>query len=242
MRNKVYDNYLTTHPFYSSNSLNLDGSFRFFNANYLKFLPVDKTAKILDIGCGLGHFLAYTKTNNYNNFLGVDISKEQIDHCRKHVTKNVQLINNLNAFLKENKDSFDFILMNDIIEHIEKEKIIYTLSLVLESLKKDGVVIIRTVNLKNRWGMAVRYMDFTHAVGFTEESMKQVMLTAGFKNVSLVSEKHPIYDIKSFIRVSMKRLFEFIHRLEYIASFGAFNPMLSNMLIAVGAKRNHDGK
>lgn len=239
MRNdikKVYKKYLETHPFYSSNSLNLDGSFRFFNANYLQFLPVNKTARILDIGCGLGHFLAYVKSNNYSNFLGIDISKEQIDHCKKHVTKNVQLINNLSAFLNENKNSFDFILMNDIIEHIEKEKIIDTLSLILASLKKNGVVIIRTVNLKNRWGMAVRYMDFTHTVGFTEESIRQVMLTAGFKNVSLVSEKHPIYDIKSFIRVSIKKLFEFIYRLEYIASFGAFDPMLSNMLIAVGKK------
>lgn len=236
MRNKVYDNYLTTHPFYSSNSLNLDGSFRFFNTNYLKFLPLNKTARILDIGCGLGHFLAYVKSNNYNNFLGVDISKEQIDHCRKHITKNAQLINNLSAFLKENKDSFDFILMNDVVEHIEKEEIINTLSLILESLKKNGVVIIRTVNLKNRWGTAVRYMDFTHTTGFTEESIRQVMLTAGFKNVSLVSEVHPAYDIKSFIRVFLKRLFEFVYRLEYIASFGAFNPMLSNMLIAVGRK------
>ena len=146
------------------------------------------------------------------------------------------MINNLQSFLKENKNSFDFILMNDVIEHIEKEEIIDTLSLVLASLKKNGAVVIRTVNLKNRWGMAVRYIDITHTIGFTEESIKQVMLIAGFRNVSLVSEIHPVYDIKSFIRVFLKRLFEFVYRLEYIASFGAFNPMLSNMLIAVGKK------
>lgn len=242
MRNKVYDNYLTTHPYYLANALNLDLSFSIYNANYLKFLPVDKTARILDIGCGIGHFLAYVKNNNYNNFLGVDISREQIDHCKKYVTKKVQLINNLESFLKENKNSFDFILMNDVIEHIGKDEIINTLSLILASLKKRGVVVIRTVNLKNRWGMAVRYMDITHTIGFTEESIRQIMLIAGFKNVSLMPEIHPIYDIKSFVRVSLKRLFEFIYRLEYIASFGTFNPMLSNMLIAVGAKSNHDEK
>ena len=73
MRNKIYDNYLSTNQFYLSNPLNLDLSFHIFNANYLKFLPVDKTARILDIGCGIGHFLAYVKSKNYNNFLGVDI-------------------------------------------------------------------------------------------------------------------------------------------------------------------------
>lgn len=236
MKNKAYNSYLSTHPFYSSNSFNLDGSFRFFNTNYLKFLPSEKAARILDIGCGTGDFLSYLNSNNYTNYLGIDISKEQIDHCKIHVTKKVQLINNLNVFLGENKNSFDFILMNDVIEHIEKEEIIDTLSLVLASLKENGVVVIRTVNLKNRWGMAVRYMDFTHTVGFTEESIRQVMLTTGFKNVSLASEIHPVHDIKSFVRISLKRLFEFVYRLEYIASFGAFNPMLSNMLIAIGRK------
>lgn len=242
MNNKIYDSYLTTHPFYSSNSLNFNGSFRFFNANYLKFLPVDRTARILDIGCGLGHFLAYVNSNNYKNFLGVDVSEEQIDHCKKHVTKNVQLINNLNTFLKKNKNSFDFILMNDVVEHIGKEELIDTLSLILASLKKNGIVIIRTVNLKNRWGMAVRYMDFTHTTGFTEESIKQVMSLSGFKNISLESEIHPIHDIKSFIRISLKRLFEFVYRIEYLASFGVFNPMLSNMLIVIGIKNNQDKK
>lgn len=236
MRNKVFDNYLTTHPTYLFNPLSLDLSFRIFNANYLKFLPTDKTARILDIGCGTGHFLAYVKSMNYSNFLGVDIGKEQIDHCKKHITKNVLLIKNLNDFLKENKNSFDFILMNDVIEHIDRDEILDTLSFILASLKKNGAVVIRTVNLKNRWGMAVRYMDFTHTVGFTEESLRQVMLTAGFKNVLLVAETHPVYDLKSFTRVCLKQLFEFIYRLEYIASFGAFNPMLSNMLNAVGVK------
>lgn len=236
MKNKVYSRYLTTHPFYSSETLNLDGSFRFFSKNYLPFLPEGKQAKILDIGSGTGDFLAYLQNKHYKNFLGVDISKEQVNFCKKHVTQKVQLIEGLAGFLKEKKNAFDFILMNDIIEHIEKEEIIDTLSLILSSLKENGVVVIRTVNLKNRWGMAVRYMDFTHTTGFTEESIKQVMQVAGFTNVLLVEEKHPVHDIKSFVRISLKYFFECIYRLEYIASFGAFHPMLSNMLIAVGKK------
>lgn len=236
MINKVYSKYLTTHPFYSTESLQPDGSFRFFDKNYLPFLPNKKQMRILDIGCGTGDFLLYVQSKNYKNFLGVDISKEQVDFCKKHITPKVQLIESLVSFLKEKKKSFDFILMNDIIEHIEKEEIIDTLSLILASLKPNGVVVIRTVNLKNRWGMAVRYMDFTHTAGFTEESLKQVMQVAGFTNVLLVEEKHPIHDIKSLIRINLKNLFEFFYRLEYIASFGAFHPMLSNMLIAVGKK------
>ena len=236
MQNKLYSKYLTTHPFYTNEPFNAEGSFRFIEKNYLPFLPSSKNAKILDIGCGLGHFLSYVKQKGYTHYSGIDISKEQVDFCKKHVTKKVELIDILDEFLKKHKNAFDFILMNDVIEHIEKKEIITTLSLVLASLKKDGVVLIRTVNLKNRWGMAVRYMDFTHTTGFTEESLKQVLQMAEFSEIVLVSEIHPMHDIKSFIRVSMKMVFEFFYRLEYIASFGAFHPMLSNMLIAVGKK------
>ncbi len=241
-KNNIYKTYQSTHPCHSESRLGYEGSYRYFKTNFLTFLPQDKHAKILDIGCGAGHFIKFLQQEGYTDYIGVDISEEQVEFCKRHVTKNVNLIKDLRTYLQKNREEFDFILMNDVIEHISKEEIIETLSLVYDSLKKNSIVIIRTVNLKNRWGMAVRYMDFTHTAGFTEESIRQIMLIAGFKNVSLVSEIHPVHDIKSFIRVSMKKLFEFVYRLEYIASFGAFNPMLSNMIIAVGAKSNHDEK
>lgn len=236
MKNRMYEKYLTTHPFYANKKTDPIGSFRFFDQNYLRFIPLDKNARILDVGSGTGDFLAYLKSKEYKNFLGVDIAEEQVDFCKKYVTKNVSLITNLSVFLKSKKNTFDFILMNDIIEHIEKDQVITILSLVKESLTADGTVLIRTVNLKNRWGMAVRYMDFTHTVGFTEESLRQIMLTSGFKKTVFIQEIHPIHDLKSFVRVILKSFFEFFYRLEYIASFGDFHPMLSNMLIAIGKK------
>lgn len=236
MNDKLYSNYLSTHPFYSSKIQDIEGSYRLFRANVLKFLPKNKHASILDVGCGTGHFLSFLKEQGYKNYLGVDISKEQIDYCKKHITKNVHLIQDLKNFLKNKKDSFDFVIMNDVVEHLEKADIVDAISLIRNCLREKGKFLTRTVNLKNRWGMAVRYMDFTHTVGFTEESIRQVMLASGFQIVLINKEIHPIHDIKSFLRVALKSLFELFYRLEYIASFGGFNPNLSNMLIVVGEK------
>src|SRR5260221_3488978 len=232
----IYKNYLKTHPFYSPQHLDASGSFRFFDKNYLEYLPRDKKARILDIGCGTGHFLSYVIVKGYTEYLGVDISEDQVAHCKKYVTKKVMLITTLQKFLKDKKNYYDFILMNDVIEHLEKEEVIHDLSLINHSLKKNGTVIIRTVNLKNRWGMAVRYMDFTHTVGITHESLLQVLRASGFSIITLANEIHPIHDMKSLIRVSLKNFFECIYRLEYLASFGDFHSLLSNMLIAIGKK------
>ena len=236
MTNKIYENYLSTHYAHFHKGASYENDIPYFKANFLKFLPKDKQSRILDVGCGTGIFLNFLKSKGYMDFVGVDISKEQVEFCKKHVTKNVVLIKDLQAYLSKNKSQFDFILLNDVIEHLEKEIIIDSLSAILASLVKNGVVLIKTANLKSRWGMAVRYMDFTHTAGFTEESMSQIMHVSGFKRIQIVKEIHPIHDIKSFFRIILKFFFEFIYRLENIASFGTFNPILSNMLIVVGYK------
>lgn len=242
MNNKVYKNYLSTHYSHFHKDASFENDIPYFKANFLKFLPDNKQAKLLDIGCGTGIFLNFLKSRGYTNYVGVDISQEQVEFCKKYVTKNVILIKDLGAYLQKNKEKFDFILMDDVIEHLDKESIIDTLSLILASLRKDGIVLIKTANLKNRWGMAVRYMDFTHTIGFTQESMSQVMNVSGFKRVEIIKEIHPAYDIKSFFRIFLKSLFEYIYLLENIASFGTFNPILSNMLIVIGYKTSEGKK
>ncbi|MCR8454597.1 MAG: class I SAM-dependent methyltransferase [Crenarchaeota archaeon] len=56
---------------------------------YGPFLPEDRDARILDIGCGMGHFLYFLKEEGYRNFLGVDISREQVNFVRKYITDKV---------------------------------------------------------------------------------------------------------------------------------------------------------
>ncbi len=242
MSDKLYQKYLSTHYSHFHQGSNFENDLPYINANFLQFLPQSKEAKILDIGCGTGIFLNFLKSSGYRNYVGVDISEEQINFCRDHVTKQVYLIKDIKTYLKSQKITFDFILMNDVIEHLEKNTIIDTITLIYEALKNDGIVLIKTANLKNRWGMAVRYMDFTHTVGFTQESLQQVMLVSGFNKVEIRKEIHPIHNIKSFFRILLKSFFELLYLLENIASFGTFDVILSNMIIAVGTKTNYDGK
>lgn len=50
--------------------------------NHLKHLPNEKDTRILDLGCGMGHFLYFLKANGYNNYLGIDFCDENIKFCR----------------------------------------------------------------------------------------------------------------------------------------------------------------
>ena len=45
--------------------------------------------------------------------------------------------------------------------------------------------------MSNPFGLRGRYMDITHAVGFTEHSLFQVLNVAGFENIYLMGAYRP---------------------------------------------------
>lgn len=158
---------------------------RMFEINYGRFIPENKDCKILDIGCGAGHFLYFLQKKGYKNFLGIDISEQQSEYCKKNVTERVE---NVDTFLYlEGKDnSYDVITANDLIEHISKDNVISFLSLINKALKPGGVCIMKTPNLGNPFTLFLRYKDFTHATGFTETSFYQVFWTSGFRDIDIL--------------------------------------------------------
>ncbi len=196
---KQYNNYLSNHlgKIHQGDKKDFLSMEKYFAKNYLKYLPKDKKVKIIDLGCGMGHFLYFLKKNGYKNYFGIDISAECINFCNK---KNLGSKENLfcgdviNFFQKE-KRQFDVVMMNDIIEHIPKDKIVSLLRLIKKSLSNNGRLIIKTINCANPiTGSSSRYLDFTHTAGFTEESLSQVLSMAGFEEVRIYPQNIWIFN------------------------------------------------
>lgn len=155
---------------------------KYFRANYLRFLPNHKDAKIVDLGCGMGHFINFLKNEGYKNYLGIDLSQENIKFC-KNLNLRVQKDEML-KFLEKNKESFDAIIINDVIEHFKKDDVFKLLRLARQSLKPKGILIIKTLNAANYMlAGSSRYVDITHEISFTEESLRQVCLMVEFSDV-----------------------------------------------------------
>lgn len=172
-------------------------SYAFF---YKKFLPKNKDAKILDLGCGMGHFLNFLKEEGYTDFWGIDISKGQIDFVKENITKDVEVADAFEFLKRERQYLFDVIVINDVIEHIPKKDLMDFLSLIYLSLKSGGKILVKTDNMSNPFGLRGRYMSITHEVCFTEHSLKMVLEVSGFKDVCLLPSSRPITSLKSLIQ------------------------------------------
>lgn len=207
----IYRNYLSL-GFCQMNSADYDRSANAYTLNYDDLIGRDRNIKIVDIGCGMGHFLYYLKKKGYENFSGVDIGKEQIAYCRTNITQRVEWVSDIYEFLNIKKDYYDVIALNDVVEHFKKDEVFRLLGLILASLKPGGRLILKTPNMGNILGTSSFYIDFTHEVGFSEISILQILKAAGFKKAECRAER-------LYISSSVKRLFFMTLRGLYLKAF-----------------------
>lgn len=223
-KTKFYDRYITTH--YGGNDFLGDKSFRiyikYFKRNYLCHLPSDKGTRIVDLACGVGHFLTFLQVAGYQNIEGIDLSPENVEFClKKELTAQK---GDIFDFLRTNKKPISVIILNDIIEHLKKEEAMELLKLAKEALADGGKVIIKAPNLSNPiTGPSSLFIDFTHEVGYTENNLRQLLNVIEFREVT-------IYPLDIYVFTG--------NPINYIAKLAAwvFNHIFRILFILYGRK------
>ncbi|MFN3739295.1 MAG: class I SAM-dependent methyltransferase [Thermodesulfovibrionales bacterium] len=168
------------------------------------FIPTSKDSKILDVACGAGHFLYFLIKEGYRNVYGIDISEKQLEIARNMGITSVERAD-LFEYLPNHPQEYDLIVANDIIEHLKKEEIFNFLDLIWKALKPEGKAIISTCNASSLFGARSRYIDITHEVSFTPESLYEVLMVTGFNDIKIYGEEPVIHDLRSFIRALLWR-------------------------------------
>lgn len=238
MTKNVFNSYLNSH-FKKLNDLSKKGfetSAKFYSSFYKNFLPQNRNAKILDIGCGTGQFLYFLEKRGYANYYGIDISKQQIQFCKEKITKKVETVD-VFEFLKDKKNGFDVIVANDFLEHINKNQLMKLLGLIYTSLKNNGILMVKVPNMSNPFGLINRYMDITHEIGFTEFSLSQILEVVGFQEIQLKGASYPIISLKSVIGKIGEKIVCFLLKLLHLVQGNIVPKIMNNEIIAIAVKK-----
>lgn len=145
-------------------------------------LPSDRKSRILDIGCGQGFALITLKDIGYPRVSGIEVDRQQVRSCQQ---KNLEVkhIENTEEFLQQHPQTYDSILLLDVLEHIPHEKQLNFMKEILKALKLEGQLICTVPNansiLASRW----LYNDWTHHLSFTEYSLDFLLFNAGFTEI-----------------------------------------------------------
>lgn len=152
-------------------------------ATHEPWLPPQKDARILDLGCGLGHQLFVLWCTGYRNLEGIDLSEGQAAAAAESAGNRVSIRQAEGAvYLAGKKNQYDLIVMMDMIEHIPVAEAPPLLRRVNEALVPGGRLVVRTGNMATITASFIRYIDLTHTTGFTEISLGELLAQAGFEN------------------------------------------------------------
>jgi len=173
-----------------------------------KHMPGDRTARLLDIGCGTGFFLNFALRSGFTNVCGIDLSPGQVEAARKACPgAQVQQAEAL-EYLGSRKEQFDFISMNHMLEHVPKSDVPELLAAVRDALTPGGRLAITVPNGEHLLAPRTRYRDFTHEISYTVPSLIQLLGNAGFDKPSFFDD-NPRIRLLAYVRIFLER---WLHR------------------------------
>lgn len=136
--------------------------------NLIKKINKDENAKVLDMGCGNGYFLAEL-SKDLKNCYGVDGYEYEHKLFDKIEISDIRKTN-----FEENM--FDFVTMLDVMEHIEFEKDL--LDEVKRVMKDKGYLLLSVP--ANEWLFSETDVVYQHYRRYSKKSLRKVLENNGF--------------------------------------------------------------
>jgi 2-polyprenyl-3-methyl-5-hydroxy-6-metoxy-1,4-benzoquinol methylase len=131
---------------------------------------------ILDIGCFSGTFLSMIPQEVFQEQLGVDILKEQIDFAQKNYGKSFRSfkhLENLEDLSLIKDEHFDYVSVIEVIEHLTSEEILSLINMAYQKLKKGGKLIITTPNYTSFWPVLEFVLNKVSDVKYEEQHISK---------------------------------------------------------------------
>lgn len=126
----------------------------------------DRSASVLDVGCGYGSKLEILDKLGFQNTLGVEKNKHLVSRGIENGFNIVDLEQFNDAYCDQ---QFDVILMSHIIEHFQYDDLIEFFEYYLSRLKLNGNLIIVTPTMNQYF-----FNDFDHVKPYAPTGIIQV--------------------------------------------------------------------
>jgi cyclopropane fatty-acyl-phospholipid synthase-like methyltransferase len=189
-----------------------------FRQLLLPRLPADRTARILDVGCGIGYAVDTLLRAGYARTQGVDGSAEMVEIAKRRGLPIVQS----DAFesLRGAMEQWDAILALDFLEHLHKDEVLEFLDLARAALVPGGRLILKTPNASSPMASRSRYRDLTHELIFTEQSLREALLVCDLQVVEITGDRFLPFTPLGWIRYAATSMFQLAWRAYLVAELG----------------------
>lgn len=238
IKDRAFASYVTTHVAPRKGAVDrqlFEAQSRRWNATLRRFLPDNKGARIIDIGCGNGSVVWWLHQIGYAASEGIDLSAEQVAIALQLGVPNVHEAD-LRTYLSDRNGAFDVIMARDVFEHFDRDSLIQLLDLIYASLTVGGVLVFQVPNAESPFGGRIRYGDITHELAFTSSSVSQLMHLAGFQETQVYPVEPIIYGVRSYVRLLAWKCVQAFYQGLIAIEIGRGTRVVSQNLIAVARR------
>lgn len=202
------------------------------------FLPRNRNADILDLGCGYGTLVAFLHQLGYVNAKGIDGSPEMVSAAARLGIGPVKE-DDIFDHLETAAGAYDMIIALDVVEHFRKDELLRLLEMIHQALRPNGAFLLQTPNGLSHYGRWYGVFDFTHETILDAESTRQCLNVAGFKKVIVRPVPPVVHGIPSAIRASVWCFWQAFLRLSLAVEAGWVpGQVFTPNLIAVAKKES----
>jgi 2-polyprenyl-3-methyl-5-hydroxy-6-metoxy-1,4-benzoquinol methylase len=157
-----------------------------YNGTLDEFEPFRKTNRLLDVGCGVGHFLEVARQRGWQVF-GTEYSEKAVEIAQK---KGISMQQGAPELYNYEPESFDIITSFEVIEHFNNPK--EEIEKIRQLLRPGGLFYCTTPNFNSllRYWFKDRYKVIEypeHLSYYTRSTLNKVICERGFKNVKFKS-------------------------------------------------------
>lgn len=187
LREALFENYRAGQGAISSGAAYDDTSaqWAYYDRNYCNlFRGLSLESNILEVGPGPGNLLSWLKRKGFQKLNGIDASPGDVEFANKHLGAKIVHFGTALEFLRSHPNTFDAVIMKAMLEHQPKEELFPLLRATAEALTARGIIVIDVPNMDWLLGGHERYMDLTHEVGFTRESLRS-LLGLAFEEITI---------------------------------------------------------
>lgn len=142
-------------------------------------LPPDRSAPILDVGCGRGYALQDLAALGHTALAGIEPDAGQAAFARAQKL-DVTAVQDTTQFLSDRPRAYAVILLMDVLEHLPREAQPVLLRAIAGSLKPGGRLICSVPNAASAIHDYWLHNDYTHQWSFTATSLEFLLEECGF--------------------------------------------------------------
>ena len=205
-----------------------------YEANYWHWLEhVPTSAAVVEIGSGSGSLLGWLRSKGFENLRGVDLSPDDVRFANDFLGGEYVEERDGATYLRERRGDVDVVVAKAIVEHIEKVELIGVLDAIANALRPSGIALIEVPNMD--WLLAghERYMDLTHEVGFTRESLTTLL---GLRFSQVVVRGSVQASPTRSQRMFRRPLVSAVRRALYVLGEGASNLLFEHRSLIAAAR------